>query len=130
MTYTRFRQLGPVLAAMLLVPHAASANPSHARIITLRDIEFEVSRDDREAAGLAMLKAAVPVGTSLEDARQILHRRDARCRKPDANGNLRCSFPATDVIEERPQDILWKIAVTSHAGAVTGLSVDRTFRGG
>ena len=113
-------------ASLSTVPAYATA---HHHQLTFRDIEFATSRDQREAAGQAMVAHAIPIGSPVLSARDVLRDRRAHCRKVAADGVLRCSFGAFNTIENHLQDVDWDIRVGSKDGKVDTLAVHRTGRG-
>lgn len=123
------------LTACCLVASCATmiASPAGARMPrarpTFRDIEFETPPDQREKEGRTMLEQAIPLGSPLSTARDVLRDRGAHCRTLSSDGVLRCTFGAFDTIENHLQDVTWTIRVASSAGVVTGLDVHRDSRG-
>lgn len=97
--------------------------------LTFRDIEFDTPRDRREAVGQSILAEAIPLGSPVKTARDVLRDRGAHCRAISADGVLHCTFGAFDAIENHLQDVTWDIRVGSDAGAVTSLTVHRDSRG-
>jgi hypothetical protein len=118
-------------ACCLLAIHAGppAIARAHEAQPTLRDIEFDTPRDRRELEGRTMLERAIPIGSPVTTARDVLRDRGAHCRGLHGDGVLRCTFGAFDTIENHLQDVTWTIRVASTDGAVTSLDVHRDSRG-
>jgi hypothetical protein len=118
-----------LVTSFAALPSQPGTAQIHTTRVTFRDIEFDYPRDRREAVGQAMLAQAIPIGSPVVTARDILRDRGAHCRKLAADGVLRCTFGAFDTIEDHLQDVTWEIRVASNDGKVEGVRVLRLSRG-
>lgn len=104
----------PVLANSILVAAPAP---------TFRDFEFGASGADQLDAARTTFAKAIPIGSSISGARQVLTKAGARCR--DAQAELRCTSNHFEAVADILHDVAWTVAIDHDGNSVTGLAVDR-----
>lgn len=106
------------------VPVIAQAAPDGAVPHTLRVVEFGYDGHERMVMATAMLQSAVPVGSSLNEAKLALAEAGSAMRTRDAvTPELRShSFESVDDVLH---DVVWTVDVLRDGDRSAGLEIDR-----
>ncbi|MDE1918415.1 MAG: hypothetical protein KGH96_20300 [Sphingomonadales bacterium] len=90
------------------------------------EIESDFDGDDRLPNANKVIRAAVPLGTTVLDAQATLERAGARCRSEPQKSRVICDYSDRITVDDYyPGDVTWTTTLRIEAGLVTGLAIDR-----
>ena len=130
--------------ATVLAGAAKAAVPTSP--LNFRELEYQQPRDpltgsnlafvevhhasaDQLAGARAAIETAIPVNANLQDAERLLHLAGARCRVVSANAGVEtCTYREVETVDEYLDDVVWTVRLTTTAGKVASLALDRAWQ--
>jgi hypothetical protein len=116
----------------LVIPAALFASvPVLARDIvvkaypTFRDLEFELSGQNRVDVARASIRSRIPVGTPTTTARTVIRSAGAHCGALYEDGRTKCRFSSFEAVEDHLHDVVWTVGLDSQNGLVSHVDVAR-----
>ncbi|WP_454884324.1 hypothetical protein [Sphingomonas oryzagri] len=115
-----------VACLALAAASPAWAAPESPAMPTFRDIEYRYTDLEALDAGRDAIRHAIPVGTSVALAQQILGKAGARCKpmKHDPQ-TTRCIYNELNIVDDVAAEIRWKTLLHTADDRITDVSVDR-----
>ena len=116
--------LAMMAVALVASPALAAPIVVSAPVKSFRSLEFDYQGQTLIDAARRRLAAALPVGTSLEQARAVLHSAGAACDRGGAEP-MHCTANQLEAVEDTLHDVVWTVDVSHADDRVTGISVAR-----
>lgn len=130
--------------AAVLASTARAAVP--ASPLNFRELEYQQPRDpltgsnpafvevhhasvDQLAGARAAIETALPVSANLQDSERLLHLAGARCWPAPADAGVEtCTYRDAETVDEYVDDVVWTVRLTTTAGKVASLALDRAWQ--